>query len=139
MSTRARNEHEMSTRARNEHEMSTQLWYENPIVGFQTLEPYTLYKLECLVTFILHKKGENKTEKNYFARIFRKNKKKEIFGRKQIWLTEQNVEKISEDAHIFIANEYDGYSNKLSIIPVLSIPIEFQKTFELEEHNIEVA
>ena len=129
----------MSTRARNEHEMSTQSWYGIPIVGFQTLEPYTVYKLECLVTLILYKKGKNKTEKNYFARIFRKNKKKEICDRKQIWLTEKNVEKISEDAHIFIANEYDGYRNKLSIIPVLSIPIEFQKTFELEEHKIEVA
>ena len=50
MSTRARNEHEMSTRAQNEHEMSTQSWYGIPIVGFQTLEPYTAYKLECLVT-----------------------------------------------------------------------------------------
>ena len=138
MSTRARNEHE-STKARNEHEMSTQLWYENPIVGFQTLEPYTLYKLECLVTLILYKKGKNKTQKNYFARIFRKNNKKEICDKKQIWLAEKNVEKILEDHHIFIANEYDGYENNLSIIPILSIPIESQKTFELEEHKIEVA
>ena len=53
----------MSTRARNEHEMSTQSWYGIPIVGFQTLEPYTVYKLECLVTLTLYKKGKNKTEK----------------------------------------------------------------------------
>ena len=128
----------MSTRAQ-EHEKSTSSWYGFPIVQFQTLEPFTVYKLECLVTFTLLKKGKNKTEKNYIARIFRKNKKKEICDKKQIWLTEKDREKISEDAHIFIANEYDGYKNNLAIISILSIPIEFEKTFEHEKHEIEVA
>ena len=65
----------MSTKAQ-EHEKNTSSWYESPIVQFQTLEPFVVYKLECLVTFTLLKKGKNKTEKNYIAHIFRKNEKK---------------------------------------------------------------
>ena len=113
--------------------MSTQSWYGIPIVEFQTLEPYTAYKLECVVTLILYRKGKNKTQKNYFARIVNKNDKK------QIWLTEKIAEKILKDYHIFIANEYDGYDYNLSIIRILSIPIESEKTFELEEQKFELA
>ena len=128
----------MSTKAQ-EHEKNTSSWYESPIVQFQTLEPFVLYKLECLVTFTLLKKGKNKTEKNYIARISRKNEKKEICNEKQIWLTEKNAEEILEDHHIYFANQFDGYKNNLAIISILSIPIEFEKTFGHEKHEIEVA
>ena len=128
----------MSTKAQ-EHEKNTSSWYESPIVQFQTLEPFVVYKLECLVTFTLLKKGKNKTEKNYIARISRKNEKKEICDKKQIWLTEKNAEEILEDHHIYFANQFDGYKNNLAIISILSIPIEFEKTFGHEKHEIEVA
>ena len=66
-------------------------------------------------------------------------KKKEICDEKQIWLTEENAEKILDDHQIYLANQFDGYKNNLAVISILSLPWEFEKTFKHEKHEIEVA
>ena len=121
-------------------EMATQSWYGIPIVEFQTLEDFKAYRLECVVTLLLYRKGKNEIQKNYFARIINEN------DRKQIWLTKKNVNKILKrkiNHYIFIAHEYDGYDSDLSIIPIKSVPPESgdfeEQTFELEEQKFELA
>ena len=121
--------------------MATQSWYGIPIVEFQALENYKAYRLECVVTLLLYRKGKNETQKNYFARIINEN------DRKQIWLTKKNVNKILKrkiNHHILIAHEYDGYDSDLSIFPIKSPESEKseefeEQTFELEEQKYELA
>ena len=115
-------------------EMATQSWYGIPIVEFQTLEDFKAYRLECVVTLLLYRKGKNETQKNYFARIINENDKKKI------WLTEKNVNKILKkriNHHIFIANTYEGYDYDLQIIPVESVQSESEESEEFEEQAFE--
>ena len=43
--------------------MATQPWYGIPIVEFQALKNYKAYRLECVVTLLLYRKGKNETQK----------------------------------------------------------------------------
>ena len=109
--------------------MTSQPWHEIPIVDFQTLPNYEMYRLERVVTHLFYRKNE--TQRKYFAHLTNE------YSKKKIWLTEKYVNRIQnkkKDQSVFLANTYKGYEYFLEILHIKSdlFILEFEeRKFEL--------